>query len=1391
MKQILKLLLIFLIFWINNFCLSSYVFLDYTNPSTLNTYPPTSNDDGCKYFIKILVSGDFPPDTLDYNGNNIIYPNIVLVSNNETASLFSVSFISGYGNYSISLGVIPWGEISYNYSCLEIDKSKIKVETNKLYFSEYTNFASFFKLDGLIYPLELSYDQNLYSISSLGNYYYLVKFKTIAYINSQTNPWRVDILFPGSTVLSIYFNGYNESIPKIDSQEIVDIELRPTNELFSEMGFQHGPLTTFKSTSTALQTQLFFWDMQGSLHLMAKPLYGTPGNLIYTVLTFPSIQKNNYSLSYPNNNNIFTKGFVNSLSTNVAYGGSINDGAATLHHYYDNSSLLNIYSGGYFGLKNYGSKYFYYSFQQRSSEDIGVSLPFPFGFVWGNNSYYHMNVSKLSSLYLADDFTLIFQDPISGQQIKLGNIPPVNIVTNYAFPEIINFQTFDIGKFKFIVRINIKSQWGVNFFSIDPIEQNKIIINHGHLISGTIYDGIWEFTLNGLIEQYNKITLVTLCDSYHIFYFGDLFSVNNPSETINLPKTKLKNFNYIKDLKNISFLYNNISATNQTISNIMFLNFTNIDDYKDQIIGLNLIDSKSLRDIAYDNYFGAGGSLNDAQLKQYYFAEFDSVNNQFQIHFNIPANTIPGRLDFVLSFSNKVHIYSPSLPNNYQLFVYPLNIDIQGPVFTNIIKNPNGNVGWLVTIEDSINGLDYGVISVYGLIDSSTYNFTIKPSNAVKGNKWKGDYEIYLSNSLCITQDYIIKFVQLFDTQGNSATFIKFMDLSSTGPIFLGTISNPFIYFYNDTNINKISITCKFEIFGSNSIPPQLLSFSSSTSQLDVGLINKVDFDFDSFDDFGIKENQFPIVYLSTRNYETIQCISRNTSRFDKSTRFTCSIEIPIGFGYPNGILLSVYGFINNVGYYSGFCSQQLLEMNFSNFISTNGTFTLDQPYIKSSNKISNLGGNLWIFGRGFGVNCTVWVKYIDDNGFNQCVTTKIYSSSILIERIKPTNHTFTIVIKTPSTMSNEFIINPIGFYYNYTAPTSPPLPTNPPKKCLGNPECGGRNNGYCNNGIGCICYAPWVGEDCTSKVIVIPQPSTNTTNPTTEIPINGGGGSNNTKDNNLYRSLISLVSLRELDFNNKQVKSFNFEKWVYSEINNTTNKYLTTISNKNTVGEIVETNITVVLQWFEKNDTVVFAGQTLRMNPSSIKYTVTITSYSFAQNLNHLQLIMSASLQSSKTDDICSSKLFGNTSDGDNSNFMKLKVNDHSVYGRFIKRAIVDNKIISVDNSILDDSINPDSNSHKSETFIGISIPFYSDSVLVDPDFSLLIDNSPASSNDENSICASSSSKLSKVQIAGIIIGSVGFAAVIIISTIYIIRKRKEQQTIINKLKRVSQPVN
>ncbi|KAK5579159.1 hypothetical protein RB653_008838 [Dictyostelium firmibasis] len=1359
MKEFLNyLIFLFFIFWLNNFCFCqpTYNFYDFTNPSTLNTYPPTSNNERCEFLITILGVNDDdqtgPPQSLSYITNNSISPNIIQVFSNLSSALFTFGFNSGYGDYSLNISGIP-----YTYGCKEINISKLKFDSNKLFFSEFTNFASFFKIEGLAYPLTLSYDESSYSITNIGNYYYYIDFKTTFYTKQTNgNPWKVDIIFPGTNVFSIYFYYNNETIPITDPQDIVDIKLCPPNQNYTEIGFQYGPLTTFKSTSTKRQTQLFLWELYALFFVMAKPIYGSFGNITYVVLTFPSLELQQYSLYYLDNKKNFSIGFSNQVKTSVDYGAGITSNE-TLYNFNDLNSLINIYTGGYFGLQNYSSKYFGYSFQQNTGIEMGVVLQFPFGFVGGNNSYFHINYTKLASYYSYDEFSMIFQDYIGGKQNKIQNIPPVAYALDYSVPQIISFQSNELDQFIILVTIHIKSHWGINFFTLNLVSQTTTItINHRYLTSGSIYDGVWEFTVNGLLGKFEKITMFTLYDSIHNFYLGSYFSLYYPTQTLKV--------NLERNIKNISFLYNNITATNQTISNIMFLNFTNIEEYKDQSIGLLLIDSKSLRDMLYDDFVWESSGIM-GQENNYYYAEYDSTKNRFQIRFNIPANTIPGKLDFILSFSDVFKIYSPSLPDNYQLYVNPSIIDIQGPVFTSITKNPSGKFGWLLTIEDSINGLDSGLISVFGLSDSSTYNFTIKPSNAVKGDKWKGDYEIYLPLDPlagCITQDFIIKYVELLDTKGNLANYMKFFNYRESSNL-VKTLTNPFIYFYNDSTVNKITALCSTNNIGAEFSSPKLISFISSKKDLDVGLINTIDFKFQSYDISGIKQNQFPIVYLTTRNFEMVQCISKNISTFSETTNFECTIDIPIGFGYPTGILLSVYGFINNRGYFSGYCSQQLLEMNFSYFISTNNSLTIDQPYIEKSNKISNYGGDLWIYGRGFGRDLSAWIKFGDGSeSFNQYTIKQFYSTAILIDSILPTNQSFTIFLKSPSKISNEYTVKPIEFYFNYVAPTSPPsspMPTNPPKKCLGNPQCGGIDHGYCNNGVGCICYSPWVGEDCTSKVIVIPQPSKNTTDPTIEVPINGGG--NETTQNNLYRSLISLVSLRELDFDGKQVKSFKFDKWIYTEINNSTNKYLSTISNKNNNGVIVETNVTVVLQWFEKNDTVLFAGQTLRMNPSSIKYTINITSYSFAQNLNSLQLVMSASLQSSTIDDICSSKSFGNTSDGDNSNYMKLKVNDHSVYGRFIKRAIVDNKIISVKNSILDDLVDTTSNYHTSETLIGISIPFFNDQVLVDPDFSFLIDNSPASSNDENSICTSSSSKLSTVQIVGIVIGSVAFAAV------------------------------
>lgn len=90
------------------------------------------------------------------------------------------------------------------------------------------------------------------------------------------------------------------------------------------------------------------------------------------------------------------------------------------------------------------------------------------------------------------------------------------------------------------------------------------------------------------------------------------------------------------------------------------------------------------------------------------------------------------------------------------------------------------------------------------------------------------------------------------------------------------------------------------------------------------------------------------------------------------------------------------------------------------------------------------------------------------------------------------------------------------------------------------------------------------------------------------------------------------------------------------------------------------------------------FANSDIKMNPSTIKYTIEISKYNFKNKLNRLQLIISAMMIINKTSDddnnnnnnICSIKEFGETIKEENSNYLKIQIDNHSIYARFIKRA-------------------------------------------------------------------------------------------------------------------------
>ncbi|KAN0040612.1 hypothetical protein ACTA71_008950 [Dictyostelium dimigraforme] len=345
-----------------------------------------------------------------------------------------------------------------------------------------------------------------------------------------------------------------------------------------------------------------------------------------------------------------------------------------------------------------------------------------------------------------------------------------------------------------------------------------------------------------------------------------------------------------------------------------------------------------------------------------------------------------------------------------------------------------------------------------------------------------------------------------------------------------------------------------------------------------------------------------------------------------------------------------------------------------------------------------------------------------------------------------------------------------INNLFQYFVPITP----NAPKQCIDN--CGGPDQGLCVSS-GCSCISPWIGNDCKSKIVFIPQPSTNYSDPSIEIPLfETYNNTNNETETKLFHSLISIVKLRELDFNSNEINSFSFKEWEYYKINNEISQYKTNFINLG-----FTTNITVTLQWFNNDSTIEFGNQIINMNPSTIKYTVEISEYKFSSKLNQLQLIMKASISVNKTDEICSDKEFGETSNGDDSNYLKVQVDNHSLYGRFIKRALIDSIPRSIDNVQLDSSMKIVDSASLSQSYIGISVPYFKRNIVLDPDFSLLIGSSPSS---DNSICSYNSNYFSKTKIAAIVISSlVGIASISTI-VIYSYYKTKYERNVLNELR-------
>ncbi|KYQ90461.1 EGF-like domain-containing protein [Tieghemostelium lacteum] len=875
---------------------------------------------------------------------------------------------------------------------------------------------------------------------------------------------------------------------------------------------------------------------------------------------------------------------------------------------------------------------------------------------------------------------------------------------------------------------------------ISKIIYNDIILTSENLVSGTIFNGVFETIIYPYQLNYGFKYAINIYDNaFNMFHFN-----------LNLDTVGLD------DPRFVGIISNRI-ARPYIISELFW------DSPTPNKPGMNRTLSLKIASSAYPKL--TINIPNYPKFPDNLYLKRNSTAGYYEITVYIPDGLYTQDIDYTL----QVYPYTLSVSTLYSMFgesalLSVTNTNPQGadqfPPMISQYTLPSGtiqlssglnNVSIHLTIQDGINGFDGGNITFSSNLDPQGYTFNFDNTTMVSQDHYKFDLTFNIITQYCRAQVFDIKSIYLRDTMGYYSQY------PSNG----NTVMNPWYLMNANGSISQFTVNCPSSSVNDPN-PPVLNNFiikSSTTinmcgkeSERSVTLELTV-----SDSESGLLTKNAPYVYFEGLNdilgFQSTFVSGQPSVLAPKTYQLTTTL--PYSFGTystktvdsnnittlnNNGvIILSVYGIFDNAYTMKGYSFGDLMNNGFNYYLNTTCTY---QPVVDYVSPISEDGGFLYIYGKRLLSISSVSVSY-DAVNFN--LITVLQSGTILKVSTIPTRIPFTIRLKYGET-NLDYVIYPT------LNPTTPPVITNAPVKCFS--DCGGPDRGECTPN-GCVCKSSWIGVDCLSTVVFTDQPNVNTTNPTTQTVLASG-------DTVTYSSLVSVHSIREITPNGTVVFNQTFSQWILTDISSFgSTKYLYYV---NFTKDSITTNITVVLEWFNSTKIIEFAGQNLTMNPSTMKYNVNITKYSFELGTNTLQVIFAASLQSSATEDTCSKKDFGDVPLSD-LEYVKLKVNQNSLYGRFIKRGIIDQRVRSISNTLLDESGKP-TESYQSQSMIAINVPHFFNNAMLDPDFSILVDSGDSDDTEDNSVnCTFSNNAdkgLSRNQIIGIVVGSVVFALII-----------------------------
>ncbi|KAF2077518.1 hypothetical protein CYY_001136 [Polysphondylium violaceum] len=928
-------------------------------------------------------------------------------------------------------------------------------------------------------------------------------------------------------------------------------------------------------------------------------------------------------------------------------------------------------------------------------------------------------------------------------------VPSISFIPDVVKPILKNITFTRITEMRVVVRASFSDDnSGLKAIFFDSILPNMTLRD---LVEGNSNDGVLEKIIS--YSQVPNITRFIVSDyaGNEQAYFSNYFGFDDNVITFS-------------NIEYFYFKYNNINLDHSGYG------FNNTLYFKHSGARYTIPSFKLLHSFKVSQDLDSG-------LIDYDLMTYDTELGCFKLDFFIPPNLFTGNLEYSMYIGGYLHnplTLQGIIGSNATLSVKSSNADEMPPIIISLdffgglsnltILGNSGKtkVGWVMMIQETINGFKNGTIKVKSDLDYIGYTFIIDSCSSLNKDPLFGLYYLLfdIDNQYCQPQTYYIDQIDLCDNYDHC---------SSTKPSVYRNSITP----YRDSQMSLKNITLNCPGATVDTRVPTIENHYITRISLDVTSYREnrtVGYNFTATDESGISDRHTPILYLSSMG----QVLSFPFTTVDSGpTHRTYNVfaQVPYLFGYPNGIIGQLFGVTDNY-------------LNFNSFssFSIKTTADLKTPYIDGI-KLANQKSGAFYVNELYGLNLlpSDLVVYHKGQNLTQVVGIVEQLSTMIIfqcpKQLLPGDSIFYFDhpeynYTIPPTIQTSCPIRPIPPTYESSS-SSQSLPSSSSSEentipCLGTPPCGGDLQGQCTPS-GCKCIYPYIGVSCSSKTIVV-DPVINSTSPSTAI---------DTKDQEQkasYSGLISIYSIREYNGDNQLVKEYPLSEWIYTNASSEgqlASNYTSSI--KNTLDSSI-TNISTTIRYFIKEETISFAGQELQMYPSSIKYNVELSPYSFSSSLGYLQMVFGVSLNTSNTnEDVCSSKSNGQVFGADD--YFQININSYGLYGRFIKRAVIDSRRVSITNIKMNTSQITQRNRFDSvDQFIGINIPFYRKSALIDPDFSLIVDTS--AKDQQESVCNSKSSKLTTGQIAGIVVGSVAFVAIVFATIVYLVKNKRYKES-------------